>query len=187
MELNFHDINDNFDNNTFDVNNYQQMNNIEMDNYWEKQKKEPSFKKKVNFADILSNMNLVVNEKGVLQYISYKPEPNQYNPNQNNQYKANQKPNQNNEQLNPQKPLDPAVKNSFIYNKYFKDYKDYKEAPEQKVPKTIEEYKKMVLEDKIKRIQETARIEQIKSKQILFENVKNIRATNNNLRRMNFY
>jgi hypothetical protein len=97
------------------------------------------------------------------------------------------------------KPLEPQVKNSHIYNKYFKDYKDpnAEYVEEVKVPQTIEEYNQMVLEERIKRIQERNRIAQIKSTKLLFEsnnnaynssNISNksIGASKNNLRMMKF-
>jgi hypothetical protein len=93
------------------------------------------------------------------------------------------------------KPLEPQVKNSQIYNKYLKDYKDPNAEYVQKVkvPQTIEEYNRMVLEENIKRIQERKRIAQIKSIKMLFEsnnipvnNTGNIVASKNNLRMMKF-
>jgi hypothetical protein len=90
------------------------------------------------------------------------------------------------ENIQKEEPLDPSVKHSFIYNKYFKDYKDINEKPHVKVPKTMEEYKKMLLEDKINRIKQMKRISEIKSTRLLFENVKNIKATKNNLKMLNF-
>jgi hypothetical protein len=92
-----------------------------------------------------------------------------------------------------QQPLDPALKNSFLYNKYFKDYKDVVVQPEIRVPKTIEEYKQMLLEDRLKRIEEKKRVAQIKSTKLLFTtngittNQATIKSTKNNLRSMNFH
>ena len=62
-----------------------------------------------------------------------------------------------------------------LYNKYFKDYKDpnAEYVQEVKVPQTIEEYRRMVLEERIKRIRERRRIEQIKSTKLLFESNNN--------------
>ena len=90
-------------------------------------------------------------------------------------------------------PLDPALKNSFLYNKYFKDYKDVAVQPEIRVPKTIEEYKNMLLEDRLKRIEQKKRIAEIKSTKLLFttststSNQNIINSTKNNLRSMNFH
>ena len=190
----------------FDYNSYEE-NGL---NYWETSNKKntetKTKKKKVSFNDILSNMNLVVNQQGVLQFMGPKQEQEQIYQQQNNYIP--QQPNyttnikkvkyQQGYQIPPenknQEPLDPAVKHSYIYNKYFKDYiepVENKLAP--RVPKTIEEYRQMLLEDRIRAIQHKQRIEQIKSKKMLFVttpgshlNPRNIQATKNNLRSMNF-
>jgi len=219
MELNISE----FDNvnpykDTFDYNDY----SYNEQNYWEKQQpKETNKKKKVSFDDILSNMNLIVNSKGVLQMMtpiqnnSFPSQHYEYNPNEFNipqQNYPNHKPvsqnypkpkpvsvPQNYPKPNPlpqkpSEPLDPGVKHSYIYNKYFKNYVDQtieKSGP--RVPKTLEEYKQMVLEDKIKAIQHKKMIEQIKPKKMMFTsnpgmslNPSNINASKNNLRMMNF-
>ena len=66
------------------------------------------------------------------------------------------------------------------------------------MPQTMEEYKKMVLEERMRRIQERNRIAQIKSTKMLYEsnngnignnnirNNGNIHASKNNLRMMKF-
>jgi len=179
MELNFSEID--------------QYNDLTEQNYWDIQNKpsteQPKKRNKVTFDDILSNMNLVVNNKGVLQYMAplqKEPEyPNTYTYYQN-QPQIN--PPQMRVNRQPQKPLEPEVKNSAIFNKYFKDYRDPNSEQQSniRVPKTIEEYKQMLLEDKIKRIQERNRIAQIKSTKLLFTNVGNIQATKNGLRKMGF-
>jgi hypothetical protein len=179
-----------------------------LNNYWEA---EPIKKKKVSYDDILNSLNLVVNKSGVLQYMSLIPnqeeqhkqlyketdyqENTQYHQQshksdyqQNTQYHNQiQKPKMTN---NTPKPLDPQIKNSHIFNKYFKNYKDpnvEEEVEQVKTPKTMTEYKQMVLEENLKRIQERNRISKIKSTKILFENNNtNIRASKNNLRMMKF-
>ena len=181
---------------TFNNNLYQEQNN----NYWEKPKVD-SKKKKVSFNDILSNMNLVVNKQGILQFMTQ-------NSQQEEQYQAQYDSNDFSQRVqnknikivqNPQKntiseQIDPTVKHSYIYNKYFKDYADPNaEKPGPRVPKTIEEYYQMLIDDKKRAIEHKQRIEQIKSKKLLFtttpgiaNNPRNIQATKNNLRRMNF-
>ena len=179
MEMKFTEI-DNLDNKSYELNQQK---------YWESTEKKGNIqkKKRVSFDDILSNMNLVVNQNGVLQ--SMVPLQNYEEP----QYQ--QQPYQ--QQQHIQEPLNPSVKHSYIFNKYFKDYKDANNnfKPQPKVPKTIEEYKQMVLEEKIKQFQERKRIAQIKSTKLLFTgnpntrqniNKKVIRASKNNLRSMNF-
>ena len=184
---------------TFDYNSYEEQNG---ENYWEKPKiKENQIKrKKVSFNDILSNMNLVVNNQGVLQFMGAgKEQPidnYNYNENEFTQQSYNQsQPNKNLRQgQKTQEPLDPGVKHSYIYNKYFKDYADpnfQKQGP--RVTKTIDEYHEMLLDDRKKAIEHKLKMEEIKSKKLLFtsapgstSNPRNIQPTKNNLRRMNF-
>ena len=187
MNLNFTEIDDLGNNDNFDVNGYQTNNYWETSNVKEKDPK----KKKINYNDILNSLNLVVNKSGVLQYISTTDNQEPY-------YDEKQPYNQ--QQQPKGKPLDPQVKNSHIYNKYFKDYKDpnVEYIEEVKVPQTIEEYNRMLLEDRIKRIQERNRVAQIKSTKLMFEsnnngnsssninNNRTIGASKNNLRMMKF-
>ena len=196
---------------TFDHNSYEQQGG---DNYWDKPKVEEkqTRRKKVSFNDILSNMNLVVNNQGVLQMMIPTQNNNNNNilPNQNHEYNPNQfytsqQTNHNYYQRPPQQnapqpikknnePLDPNVKHSYIFNKYFKEYNDsYVENPSPRIPKTMEEYKQMLLDDKIKAIQHKKLLEQIKPKKMMFTsnpgmslNPTNINASKNNLRMMNF-
>jgi hypothetical protein len=203
---------------SFDYNSYEKQNG---ENYWENPKTQETQikKKKVSFNDILSNMNLVVNNQGVLQFMApnqeqrynqpvfhnnnynnnYNNTNNNYNYNYNYNYNSNefsqtnirqQPKNKNSEQI------DPAVKHSYIYNKYFKDYASSNvEKPEVRVPKTKEEYYQMLLDDRKKAIEQKLRVEQIKSKKLMFTvtpdstgvNPRNIVPTKNNLRSMNFH
>lgn len=202
MELNFSEldkVNTMNPYETFDSESYNRQNEI---NYWEKsQQKNEVKKKKVSFNDILSNMNLVVNNQGVLQFMTPNFKKNEdidnNQQNYNNQYDSYQNNlNQNNLSQNKRinEPIDQSIKHSYIYNKYFKDYANSNnEIPVPRVPKTIEEYHQMLLDDKIKAIQHKQRIEQIKSKKMLFTtnpgmtlNPKNIQASKNNLHRMSF-
>jgi FtsZ-interacting cell division protein ZipA len=97
-------------------------------------------------------MNLVVNNQGVLQYMTpinntseeQYPQQQQY-PSQQQQYPPQQQYRQQVARKN--EPLDPSVKHSYIFNKYFKDYKDVNEPKPVKVPKTREEYILMMLEE----------------------------------------
>ena len=114
MELKMSEVNTTKTINSFNYNSYQENE----DNYWENtQVKEPK-RKKVSFDDILSNMNLVVNNQGVLQHMgtisqedqsNQYPLPHQYQP---HQYQPHQ--NKNND------PLDTTVKHSYIFNKLCK-------------------------------------------------------------------
>ena len=207
MNLNFTEVDNLGNGDHFDVNGYQS------NNYWETANPKVEKKKKVSYDDILNSLNLVVNKNGVLQYMSVnsnagnqeQPQP-QYN---KQQYSQQPQPQYNKQQYSQQnqqtkvikgKPLEPEVKNISIFNKYFKDYKDpnAEQVQEVKVPQTIEEYRQMVLEERMRRIQERNRIAQIKSTKMLYEsnngnigsnNVKNngnIHASKNNLRMMKF-
>jgi len=204
-ELDNTDGQQNFDNDgqqNFDSSNAQ-LNTPEK--YWDNYQQQPSTKKKkVSFNDILSNMNLVVNQKGVLQFIQpmqneeeYLAQMDQQSPYQQSPYQQSpyQQPYQEYvaQQKQQQEQIDPALKNSFLYNKYFKDYKDTSTyQPEIRVPKTMEEYRQMLIEDKIKYIQQKKRIEEIKSTKLMFtanlsNQSNNIQPTRNNLRSMNFH
>ena len=202
MEINFAEIDNLGDNaqGNFNITGYEDLND-NTKKYWESVKKVENKRKKVSFDDILSNMNLVVNQNGVLQYmepiqhnnnINDVDEYNQYNQyNQNNQYQQHY-------QEKKSEPLDPNVKHSYIFNKYFKDYKDANKSniPVPRVPQSLEEYRQMVIEDKIKAIQQRNRIAQIKSTKMLYTNNitnsgvintnGNLRASKNNLRNMSF-
>ena len=190
MNLNFTEIDDLANNDNFDVNNYQTNNN-----YWERSKNElkTTKKKNVSYDDILNSLNLVVNKNGVLQYMSVNPTGENNEQHYKSEHQPYKQPHQNHQsqtKIIKGVPLEPQVKNSFIFNKYFKDYKDPNTeiVEEVKVPKTIEEYNKMVLEERIKRIQERNRIAQIKSTKMLFENNNNnnVSASKNTLRMMKF-
>lgn len=213
MELNFSELDNKNAKNpyeNFDYNAYENEASTNPEKYWEQQntpKQQQTKKKKVSFDDILSNMNLVVNQSGVLQFmqpnqvIEQQYEQQQYQqPQQYYDQQQYQQPQYQQQQIHVQKqePLDPSVKHSFIYNKYFKDYQDAQpSAPQVRVPKTMEEYHQMLLEDKIKQIQQQKRIAEIKSTKLLFvsnpggnqnhaNNPRNMQASRNNLRSMSF-
>ena len=119
-------------------------------NYWSQTK--PKF----SYDNILSSLNMVVDEKGVLAI----RRPNQLQTQQLQTQQTQQVP----------APLPNQVKNSYIFNKYFKDYKDPSIVAEPpRIPQTREEYNQMVLEERIRRINERKRIQQIKSKKLLFD------------------
>ena len=197
MELNFSEADVNNSYQRFDYNKYERQTNVNTEKYWKKTPNNkqntpiPSKKKKVSFDDILSNMNLVVNNNGVLQFMA----PNQEqtttshpHPSQN-QYPLSQQPPKS--ILVKKEPLDPSVKHSYIYNKYFKDYQDASPStPEIKVPKTKQEYLKMLLQERIRQNIERKRISQIKSTKLFFTtntgNQGNVNASKNALGKMNF-
>jgi hypothetical protein len=201
MELNFYETEMKQSHETFD-----NVNDSNYEKYWEnnsqtKEKPQSSKKKKVTFDDILTNMNLVVNKSGVLQFMAPNQEHTQHPdqvqhqyPAQNNTYpvKNNSYPVQNPRLVEIKKEqIEPAVKHSYIYNKYFKDYQDANPpVPEIRVPKTKEEYLKMLVEERLRQMEERKRISQIKSTRMLFTtnvgNQGNIQASKNGLRMMSF-
>ena len=186
--------------------------NINSDRYWEApptpiQPAVKPEKKRVSFDDIMRNMNLVVSKTGVLQSIRQQPqEQQQQNQQQQNQQQYQQQQYQQQQyqqqqyqqqQSNPavqvqkQNPLDPSVKHSYIYNKYFKDYQDAAPPePEIKVPKTKEEYFRMVAEERKRQMEEKIRISQIKSTKLMFTTNAGpqgtVQASRNTLRKLSF-
>ena len=64
--------------------------------------------------------------------------------------------------------VDPQVKNSAIYNKYFKNYHDPNEVHEAKVPKTKEELRQMLIDEHNKRVELQKRLAIIKPKKMFF-------------------
>lgn len=116
-------------------------------NYWSQS--QSVVRPKFSYDDILSSLNMVVNNKGVL---------------------AIKRPTQQQQEQKTVEPLPFQVKNSYIFNKYFKDYKDPTAVAEPpRIPQTREEYNQMVLEERIRRINQRKRIEQIKSKKLMFD------------------
>jgi hypothetical protein len=157
---------------------YTEINDLENNNgnnpYWDLPKPKTEQKKKVKFGydDILSSINLVVNN-GVLQYMtpadknqsSHQYDPNTFATGKNGFQQMQPQPQT---QSVKKITVDPQVKNSAIYNKYFKNYKDPNEIPEVKIPKTKEELRKMLIEQHIKRIQAQKRIALVKPKKMFF-------------------
>ena len=198
MDLTFSEI-DNNDGGGYPNESYA---NINSDRYWEApptpiQPAVKPEKKRVSFDDIMRNMNLVVSKTGVLQSIRQQPQEQQ----QQNQQQQNQQQYQpqqyQQQQPNPavqvhkQNPLDPSVKHSYIYNKYFKDYQDAAPPePEIKVPKTKEEYFRMVAEERKRQMEEKIRISQIKSTKLMFTTNAGpqgtVQASRNTLRKLSF-
>lgn len=187
MELNIKELENINTINPYDKFNHKSYEEDNSVNYWDQQTtKDNKERKKVSFNDILTNMNLVVNKQGVLQFMVPNKQDNYEQPNYNPNNFSQSSPNQ--------APLDQSVKHSYIYNKYFKDYADPNaQQPTIRVPKTIQEYRKMILEDRIKAIHHKKRVDQIKSTKLMFtsapgsvSNPRNMKATQNTLRTMNF-
>jgi len=179
MEVTFTEINNDAVNSNDKTRNSVNYLEVKKENngYWENNVVEVKKKKKVTYDDILTTLNLVVAPNGVLQYMNAKPNtfndepPVMYHPQSILKNPVKQ------EQIQPQ------VKHSYIYNKYFKSYKDGNITVEEpRKPMTRGEYQKMVIEDLIKKRLAQKRVAQIKSKQMAFTNNNQpIYASRNNL------
>jgi hypothetical protein len=202
MDLTFSEFDNNDDG--YPNESYANMNS---DRYWEAPTTpappKPE-KKRVSFDDIMRNMNLVVSKTGVLQSLRPQqpqdqqqypqhqqqyPQHQQQYPQHQQQYPQHQQPSQ---PVQKQEPVDPSIKHSYIYNKYFKDYQGAAQPePEIRVPKTKEEYFRMVAEERKRQIEEKIRISQIKSTKLMFTTNAGppqgaVQASRNTLRKLSF-
>jgi len=126
-------------------------------------------RRNISYDDILSSMNTVVID-GKLEFIRKDTlQNNVENPDQNKKTVSFS-------QLPPQNNIHPQInKNSYIYNKYFKDYKDpnqvQNEVPTR--PLTRRELIKQIIISRANAINERNRIAEIKSTKLLFNNNNN--------------
>jgi hypothetical protein len=67
-------------------------------------------------------------------------------------------------------PLDPNVKNSWIYNKYFKNFKDSSEEINQERPLTKKEWEEKIIRDYLERKRAQKLASKVKSTKLLFSN-----------------
>lgn len=150
-----------------------QGNKINYANYWSNNnsvKNEKIEKPKISYDDILSSLNMVVNN-GVLQFAKPINQPQQSN-------KQEQK-----KRVTINAPTNQQPQYSYITNKYFKDYYQQQSIIEEpEVPMTKEEYKKMLIQDYINRQQAQRRISEIKSRRLLFD-TRNINISPNQMPR----
>jgi hypothetical protein len=204
---NFNNNNNNVTNEIINVNS----NLTTYTNYWHKNNEQINIPiknsmKPLTYDDILNSLNLKAKEQGNLQFIE-KPQKQsniikkpvvsfdlpqftsqftpqftpqlttQFTPQLTTQFTPNLNNNVNKVIPTPQQPSN-IDKNSYIYNKYFKDYKDESVVEEPKKPMTREEY----IQEYNRRIYEKRRIEQIKSKKLMFSrgNDVNISVSNPN-------
>jgi hypothetical protein len=109
----------------------------------------PLQKPKISYEDILSKMGMFVSD-GKLHLVD-----------KNSVSFQEQEQKQNKTQVVKNIPENQVIKNSYIHNKYFKN----ELQPQNTIapPKTLQEYKKRVLENYIERL----RIKQIKSRKLL--------------------
>jgi hypothetical protein len=178
MEITFAEIDNNAgtNNNTSNNVNYLEVKK-ENTGYWENNVVEVKKKKKVTYDDILTTLNLVVAPNGVLQYMNAKPSAF------NDESPVMTHPQSILKHSVKQEQIQPQVKHSYIYNKFFKSYKDTAGVVEEpRKPMTREEYQKMVIDDLIKKRLAQKRVAQIKSRQMAFTNNNQpIYASKNNL------
>ena len=163
-------------------------NKFQTDTYWNNPPTITNSKKKISYDDILSSLNLVVSSDGVLKKMSSKSsvvdstfyhDP-KYIGDQDNFINdlaprkkfepASFKPTTHKTKavsFNNNSALEPELKNSTIYNKYFKNYKD--ESPIlPRRPLSQSELRNMLIKDKINSIIQRKRVARIKSKNLLF-------------------
>jgi len=149
MELKFEELENPVNIETKDT----QTNEVNYINYWSNANPTSSEstnpkKPKVSYDDILSSLNMVVNN-GVLQFA--KP------------IQQTQKP-----QQKKQVTISNVQQDNYITNKYFKDYKDQSQEQIIEKPLTKEEYRQMLIQDYVNRKKAQRRISQIKSRRLLF-------------------
>ena len=147
-------------------------------------------KPKVTYDDILKSLNLKV-KNGILEYSLAATAPllHSQNTNCNNSLKTCYRKQQN--QQNQQNQIPIQEKSSYIYSKYFKDYKDHssfnQEQDSEPIYLTIEELKKKVILEEIRKREERKRIQEVKSKKLLFARNNHFAPTNatpNNLNQL---
>jgi len=170
--VSFNDTKNNNLEETHDIVNKDTSNiQLEMDeeNY-ENEYPKPKIKKtrhQVSYDDILNSLGF-----GVSNGALYKNTTNLQQPYYNSQNTQNiQNMQKNNESL------DPRIKNSAIYNKYFKNYKDPNEIQEPEIPLTPQQQRIKMVKDYIEYQQARKRISQIKSKK-MFYSTQNISISN---------
>lgn len=149
-------------------NNPQQNENVTKNN------SKNNIMKPLTYDDILNSLNLKAKD-GNLEFIEKTQKPQPITVKKNVTFESPHSPplmsSQLTSQVNinlkkdvPQEQFSGIDKNSYIYNKYFKDYKDESAVEEPKKPMTREEY----IQEYNRRIYEKRRIEQIKSKKLMF-------------------
>lgn len=118
----------------------------------------------ISYGDILNSMNVklvngvLVYNRGDIQSSAQQQQQQQQQPSLTKQVRLSSN------------PIPEEIKTSKIYSKYFSNYKDTNEEPEVRIPKTIEEYKQMITEDKVNRFLAKKRADRMKPKSMFFIN-----------------
>jgi hypothetical protein len=142
--------------NTFQ-NTFQNQFNYNKPNSRTKIKRDPNA---ISYDDILNSLGFGVNNNGL-----YKKNTAQ----QSNFQTIHQPIQQIQQPTHTQnQTLDPRVKNSAIYNKYFKNYKDPNEEIQPIIPLTPQQFRIKLIKEHIERQKAKKRIEQIKSKKLFY-------------------
>lgn len=115
----------------------------------------------ISYDDILNSLGFGVNNNGL-----YKKNTAQQSNFQTIHQTIHQPIQQQN--FSQKQSVDPRVKNSAIYNKYFKNFKDPNEEPRQIIPLTPQQLRIKLIKDHIERHQAKKRIDQIKSKKMFY-------------------
>lgn len=152
-------------------NNREQPLNNGYHNYWTtKEQKKSQVKQQVSYDDILSTLNLT-EVNGVLMFKENK-DKNELNGITKQVSFAEKEKEKEKEPLKNAKPVNipipQEITNSYIYNKFFKKNKSVDVVETPQVPLTKEEYIKSQIKKHNERIAAQKRIEQIKSKKLLF-------------------
>ena len=187
MDLTFSELDEyNFQDSGFDHNNFNENNNSKNDvinvntnlttytNYWHNNEYQDNLKKNstmkpLTYDDILNSLNLKAkngnlefiekNKPSFNEHVTVKKQAITFDPTLNINLNINVKKQQDNHVQMPE-----IDKNSYIYNKYFKNYKDESTIEHPKKPLTREEY----IQEYNRQLYEKKRIEQIKSKKLMF-------------------
>lgn len=146
--------------------NYE-IEDVQQNKYWESETQEmPKKKKFMDYDDILKSMQLQVSKDGVLQKMSFKKEDNNENfipIEEMDQHRSGKKTVKFSEP-----PIDPNMKNSYIYNKLFSNYKGVQEEKVYRKANTPQEYKNIFMEEFNKRRLARLRANRIKSTKMNF-------------------
>ncbi len=119
----------------------------------------PKRPNQISYEDILSKMNMYVSD-GKLHLMD-RSDARTMDPHRAQSQAQSQPQSQPQHQPTPRPDYVGNVQQSYIYNKYFKN--ELKEEPTVRRPKTLAEYKQMLLADYIQR----ERVKQIKSRKIM--------------------
>jgi hypothetical protein len=123
----------------------------------------PNPQPKISYEDILSKMNMFVSD-GKLHLMDNNPKGyQQISQKQPIQEQVQQRQQQQRQQQQQQQSNIPA--NSYIYNKYFKD--DFKPEPTVIRPKTLAEYKHLLILDLLEKQRQRVRVREIKSTKLI--------------------